>query len=694
MSEVQEAKAEPLPLAGRPHPTSTPDEEPPEPGTPFVQTHLSTMMSYPFTQTGQLGRHTVLSIVYAGILLGVLGCAFYFLQPDRNPAAIFAVCTSVSCKGYVSLLNESMNETVDPCSDFHEYVCSGWNRLHPNISVYQNHTSTFQDFVLKTLRMATVAAKHQTPFQKAARFFSTCYATALSEQGEMTEFKSILMGFNIRWPDMYNKEDVFTLMIKVHNTLWLDTLLNIHMSDIGGGPIISILPSRTLSAIKSKRESLIAAGEYRKYIEEFSRFFSEGKGTTQATFETLDKIENATLEALTGHGILRNVCYCTVEELSSFTAKVSHVRWAFLLANGLDTSIRTVMYVFVSNTEYLQAFDALMTTVGEANLYWYVGWLTVEQLAPFIGLPSAALVFRGYNAALRAMPFKCLALTELLFGWAIFNRYTIQALNSDVRQDIEMISKHVKLAYARDIRKKISPGGLSIFESVHVKLHGRALMEEPHRMNIVFSEVKDMGNLFSSNWVRVVKAYSRVPQNVFLEAHARFIKKTENLSSYGFRKSDGNHILMPPYVATLPLYDFELPPAVKLGGIGTVIAESMYRQLYPDTEIQELPEGIAGVTDCSKASNAGSSDVAARLTALDILFSILRGNAMVAGWRLEGLQLTEQQLLLISACYTVCGSENAEALCNEPMRSMPGFFEAFACKVDLSGKVEECARHR
>jgi hypothetical protein len=54
------------------------------------------------------------------------------------------ICTTTACQTAGKLIRDSINSSVDPCDDFHTFVCDGWMATH-TIPPEKSGTSTFDD---------------------------------------------------------------------------------------------------------------------------------------------------------------------------------------------------------------------------------------------------------------------------------------------------------------------------------------------------------------------------------------------------------------------------------------------------------------------------------------------------------------------------------------------------------------------
>ncbi|XP_075528265.1 neprilysin-1-like [Dermacentor variabilis] len=122
------------------------------------------------------------TLAILGFLLAL--ASFSRFNASKIPAQkeTYNVCETPVCIERARLINDSLNISADPCTDFYSYTCGGWMSKH-KIPESQSMTSTFsrlEDELHETLRdilgNMTLVGENQNVTDKAAVLYNACVA--------------------------------------------------------------------------------------------------------------------------------------------------------------------------------------------------------------------------------------------------------------------------------------------------------------------------------------------------------------------------------------------------------------------------------------------------------------------------------------------------------------------------------------
>ncbi|XP_075527803.1 neprilysin-1-like [Dermacentor variabilis] len=141
-----------------------------------------------------------------------------FFNPDlfslgTNNAPTYNVCGTPACIQRALLIKDSMNTSIDPCTDFYSYACGGWMSKH-NIPESQSTTSSFSlldDKLLETLRdilgNTTIVEESQSTTDKVVVVYNACLAVPRLEDRYDVIFAIMNASGLAQWPLTYHPRD-------------------------------------------------------------------------------------------------------------------------------------------------------------------------------------------------------------------------------------------------------------------------------------------------------------------------------------------------------------------------------------------------------------------------------------------------------------------------------------------------------
>ncbi|KAG0415840.1 hypothetical protein HPB47_006981 [Ixodes persulcatus] len=352
-------------------------------------------------------------------------------------------------------------------------------------------------------------------------------------------------------------------------------------------------------------------------------------------------------------------------------------------------SRRQFSATWVTSVQYLVAFNSLLAEQGDRAVHLYLGWALVQLLSPYTWKRFAVLYhFGDLGAALQSRPWDCLQLTEMLLGWTLFAHQAKLKPDPEVANDTRDL---VESVYG-SLRGRISssdwlgpfmnrlPAKLGVthdYQDSALEAEASALIELPN-----------LNSMFLDNWVEIVR-YARARNLSFLKLsrtdHVRYIAPGKSWPPFSVH--DGA-ILMPTHSLTLPTYDPLVPPAVKFGALGSLIADGVFSLLLD--KVIGHPAGEKALLrrlSCYQKHMGRHGDQmikAYRAASLTFLWDAFNETTSRQNkTRLVSLRdYTQEQTFFLALCYLLCSRDNpsdAEALCNEPLMANPVFAEVFSC---------------
>ncbi|XP_037527291.1 neprilysin-1 [Rhipicephalus sanguineus] len=134
-------------------------------------------------------------------------------QEGTYNARAYNVCATPACIQRAQIIKDSMNKSVDPCTDFYAYACGGWMARH-KIPESQSTTSSFSlldDELRETLRdilgNMTITEERQNVTDKAAVVYNACVAVPDLEDRPDVMFAIMNASGLAQWPITGHRKD-------------------------------------------------------------------------------------------------------------------------------------------------------------------------------------------------------------------------------------------------------------------------------------------------------------------------------------------------------------------------------------------------------------------------------------------------------------------------------------------------------
>ncbi|CAH2003353.1 unnamed protein product [Acanthoscelides obtectus] len=334
--------------------------------------------------------------MFCGMLIITVFTKRHFSCTDEKRT----LCLTEECVRTASSLLSAMDQAIDPCTDFFQYACGTWNRMHV-IPEDKSSISTFEvmadqlQVVLKGLLEDPINLRDNDATRKAKLFYNSC--TNLSDIRKVGDkpIRQIIAQLG-GWP--------------VLNSNWtapsfsVETLLGIIRSNYNEGYVIEqwvgpddknssnnilqidqsvlALPSRDYYLKTSSRGDLDA---YHRYMTNIAILL--GANSTTAAKELSEIIEfekrlaNASLPEQDRHDTSLIYNKMTLKELSRL---VPQIRWLEYFRTMFDIAITENENIVTYGLPYFVELGKILATTKRRTIHNYVIWRLVMSLSSFL----------------------------------------------------------------------------------------------------------------------------------------------------------------------------------------------------------------------------------------------------------------------------------------------------------------------
>lgn len=150
-------------------------------------------------------------------------------------------CDTKACRKLKKYIENSMNKTVDPCSNFYQYACGGWIKRNP-IPTTSSTFSTFSKLNQKVEvilhKILNSSTEEKGTIRKVKQFYNSCMnQKKINKRGKkpMMDLIEYLHGWSLGGGDSWDKEswEMEDILLKIHTEFTSSggPLFSVHVSD-------------------------------------------------------------------------------------------------------------------------------------------------------------------------------------------------------------------------------------------------------------------------------------------------------------------------------------------------------------------------------------------------------------------------------------------------------------------------------
>ncbi|XP_075743780.1 neprilysin-1 [Rhipicephalus microplus] len=625
-----------------------------------------------------------LAIVVIVVCLAVL---FAMLQWRSRPIH----CSSNACTAFAKLLKSSMNSSsVNPCHSFGRFVCDGW-KLSSALSVRALYYRNALELLMRTAKSTEVPVSHQNAPQQAAALLATCDRVKKGEQDEIEVVKRYLAEAGVLWPEQAANPEVMDTMLYLDVQLNWPAFLHFQLTTDVGRAVVFITVASSFYNIHHASTQL-TKDERRSYFDTLYKHYTGRSTSNDVAF---GEVLEADIAVAPLNYFLRKGPYVWLRDEDLFPSAAD---WLLALSRRFGRTLPEDARFLTDNDSFVTHLFALWSKLGERMMHRCVSWHAVQYAAL---TANSELLYNMYGKDLKehGLEFRklCLVLSYRSMGDLVFAGFTDAFPLSLFRDDTRALVYAVRRGFTDRItdRKPFSR---------NLDIVARWSSVEPvfavldHKLHVDYRKpvpgFPDMNTThFVPNWRIMAQAWRS-------GASVKGKLDVQDILRYGFFSIDWNNedFFLSPFALSFPLYDVELTPALKYGGLGSQVALAssvvlLYHYQQHAHNDWDMATYLQNARDCVNKSLQGVAHsvatVVAELASLEALADAIVTNGSNDLSVLHGglEQYSEMQMFFIAWCFLRCGEqrivdgENVEVdPCSHVLRHVRRFSEAFQCE--------------
>ncbi|XP_022110747.1 endothelin-converting enzyme homolog [Acanthaster planci] len=441
-------------------------------------------------------------IIIAGavVLLFVVGAVFFTI---RHRPVIRFTCVSAQCNESAILVQSSVDSSQDPCQNFFDYACGGWNKRQviPGDKLRVSILSQLHDDLQEKLRgliERDPQLNEPASFSQVRKYYNACLDQDTINSLGATPLINVLDSVH-GWPVLGSKPGGNWLESSYHfERLWA-TL----SSQFGINAIISTgvhtnirnsrehilkikfpaftAPSEFLSNKRKLSSTLIPenlSNDFGRHLLLLSEFESQraaylrymvdiavalGGDQTEARKDMSDVLEfEKTLARHADYSTTRDVPeITTLEELQLYYTKIN---WANLYHHLIPSSVQPPVLgnepIVVVDPSYLYLVNTMLGSESHRVVANYMIWRLVSVMVPSLGDRYTRIYQKYLHATFglseaRARWMHCTDETNLVLPFATGRMYVDEYFTLDTKREIEQIISNIRRAL-RAMQERVS----------------------------------------------------------------------------------------------------------------------------------------------------------------------------------------------------------------------------------------------
>ncbi|KAH9375104.1 hypothetical protein HPB48_010358 [Haemaphysalis longicornis] len=625
-----------------------------------------------------------------------------------------AICLTQSCVLHRHILMEVINQSIDACQDFEEFVCSRWS---PGANA-GSATSMQAVMMLRWLdrlgMMIGKGTKHLETAKKARDMYASCVATHLPPSYAARDaLKAFMAARNLRWPEEPTGEaDAFGVLLDLAYNwevpLWFRVVV---LPEDTYHPrtrvLLSLNPQMTQwQAILEEVISIDGVNSYRKYWEGFYNqladdevdfhpnetvilhsytnmktifrlFLEKGAHTDQASLQfTLGEARNHLRFRENFTQLFRK----HIERHGTFSAKDLLVFAEAHLLGALNTAFSTH-----TNREVLR----------------HASWLFVQAYAPVAAPYSMLVTMQGSeHRAIAELPRYCASHVEATYQTMINALFTISRLKLSRRPSItehlgnivEGVLQGLRNATWLDLKSR---------QSAIMKVNATKTVLWPPEELLTETGLGELYRFFPQTGLSFGDIWLKTRQAIRNRRAHDPTRSTEVLrarGSYALPLLTYVHALNTVFVSmaalTRPLFYKNGTKAMLYGGLGYSYAKQVLRGIDSNGVSVDAhgrpvaswmsPQSMANLEDRTRCLGISDPSQLTDLAALEVAYEAYRKAVREGEPRLL-TNFTETQVFFITMCLAMCSRVGAQSTghCRKAVAAFRPFYDAFRCPVGL-----------
>ncbi|KAJ8679540.1 hypothetical protein QAD02_015327 [Eretmocerus hayati] len=514
------------------------------------------------------------------------------------------ICLTEECVQTASSLLSAMDRTAEPCTDFFQYACGTWNRMHV-ITEDRSAFSTFDmmadklQVILKGLLEELPGSKDNSATLKAKNFYKSCMDIQkirdigdrpLRQALEQLGGWPVVMGNS--WPDPGNGS-LENLLGQLRGDFNVGVIVEAWIGPDDKNSSANILQFDQMQLALPSRDYYLSTNmsmqrdAYLTYMTNVAELL--GANRTQAMEDLAEvlkleqKFANASLPEADRHD--PSVLYHKMK-LRDLQRKVPEMQWLLYLRKFLNSSLTDQETIVTYATSYLIEMGRIISQTSRRTLHNYALWRLVNSMMPHMIDKYQAQRLEFHKILLgisseRERWSRCVEWTNKKLGMAVGALFIRDNFDHESKETaLEMIHT-LREAFNELLRENdwMDDDTKKVAKEKADRINERIGYPEFLKDPVKLSEEYDELNITSDRFLENIFAVAKFDAFHNLKDWRKPVDKnrwsTEPAIVNAFYNPNTNDIVFPAGILQPMFYSQHMPKSLNYGGIGVVIGHEI-----------------------------------------------------------------------------------------------------------------------
>ncbi|KAM7401727.1 hypothetical protein PAMP_017022 [Pampus punctatissimus] len=535
-------------------------------------------------------------VVSVGLFVSLITTGVFYKQTHPG------LCLTESCITVASAVMGALDRSVDPCHDFYNFACGGWEKNNP-LPEGKSRWGPFSNLwehntiVMKHLLENTTMKGLSKAEKKAQQYYQACMNEAKIEELGAKPLQELIRqigGWALTGPwDKDNFQEVLRIVSANYHTSPFFTVFVSTDSKNSNSNIIQVdqsslgLPSRDYYLNKTENEKYLTA--YLNFLMELGVLLGGSEETSRTLMEEIVDFETTLANITVPQEERRDeeLIYHKMEAKDLRTLAPAVDWMPYLTEVFAPVPLNDSEPVVVYAKEYLQKVSDLITKTNKSLLNNYMIMKVVRKMVSILDQRFQDAeqrfleVMYGTKKSCAPRWKLCVSDTDSALGFALGAMFVKATFAEDSKAIVEDMVSDIKWAFEDSLKyvnwmdSETKKAAKEKADAIYNMVGYPEFIMNATKLDKVFNDFEVVSELYFQNVMQYYNFSGRVT--------ADQLRKTPNRNQWSmtpptvnaYYNPTKNEMVLPAGILQAPFYSRSWPKALNFGGIGVVMGHEL-----------------------------------------------------------------------------------------------------------------------